>query len=377
MYKPFNFNKVAIYDLEIGPNYFIACFKSPNSGIKKSFIIHKDKDDRLELYNFLNKLKKDYWFVGFNNLEFDAQLIEMFLENWKNPKLIEILKKRTKELIEEKNDWNKWDILVPEWKLSTKQLDLYKLSHFDNKAKRSSLKSLQINMEWSNVLDMPYHHDLLLDITQVLEIEDYCWNDVDSTEHFYKLRKDKIQLRIDVGLQYDLHLLNKPDASLGMEIAKQEYCKLSKREFAEFKDKRDTDINFKFSEIISDKVSYNSPELKKVLSDIKKYSPTTLSEAKEYTFVYKGLKSVFALGGLHSDNKPTVYESTINDEIIDIDFGSYYPGLMISLGIYPPHLGKEFLSLIKLLTDKRLIAKKTGDKVTNETLKLSINSIYG
>ena len=376
MYKKFDFDRVAVYDLEIGPNYFIACFKNPVTGSKKSFVIHKDRDDREELYKFINKIRS-YWFVGFNNLEFDGQLIETFLDNFHSPVLLDILNRRTRELIEDKTDWNKWEILIPEWKLSTKQLDLYKMSHFDNKAKRSSLKSLQINMEWHNVLDMPYHHSMPLTIDQVLEIEDYCWNDVESTEHYYNLKKEDIQLRIDIGLQYNLHLLNKPNASIGTDIAKNEYCKLSGRHFLEFKNSRDTNIEFKFSEIISDKVQFSSRELQKVLSDIKMYSPTTLALAKEYTFVYKGLKTVMALGGLHSSNKPFVYSETNTHDIIDIDFGSYYPGLMISLGIYPPHLGQEFIKLIELLRDRRLVAKKNKDKVTNESLKLSINSIYG
>lgn len=376
MYRQFDFNRVAVYDLEIGPNYFIACFKNPVSGSKKSFIIHKDKDERLELYKFLISIKS-YWLVGFNNLEFDGQLIELFLSNYNSLVLLDLLNQRTRELIEDKTDWNKWDILISEWKLSTKQLDLYKLSHFDNKAKRSSLKSLQINMEWHNVLDMPYHHTLALDINQVLEIEDYCWNDVESTEYYYHLKKEDIQLRMDIGLQYDLHLLNKPNASIGTDIARQEYCKLSGRHFSEFKDSRDTNIEFKFDSIISDKVAYNAPELKKMFSDIQKYSPTTLAQDKEYTFVYKGLKTVMALGGLHSANKPCIYTATEDNDICDVDFGSYYPGLMISLGIYPPHLGQEFIDLLKLIRNKRLVAKQNKDKTTNESLKLSLNSIYG
>jgi hypothetical protein len=182
---------------------------------------------------------------------------------------------------------------------------------------------------------------------------------------------------MDIGLQYNIHILNKPNASIGTDIARQEYCKLSSRNFAEFKDSRDTNIEFKFSEIISDKIQFNSPELKNVLSDIKLYSPTTLAQAKEYTFVYKGLKTVMALGGLHSANKPCIYTATEDDDICDVDFGSYYSGLMISLGIYPPHLGQEFIDLLKLIRDRRLVAKQNKDKVTNESLKLSINAIFG
>jgi len=50
---------------------------------------------------------------------------------------------------------------------------------------------------------------------------------------------------------------------------------------------------------------------------------------------------------------------------------------MIYLGIYPPHLGVEILEILKTLTDQRLEAKRVGDTITSDSLKLSINSCFG
>lgn len=375
--KQFDFNKVVVFDIEIGVNYFLICFKSVNKRTKKSFIICEKLNQAEELYEFLLMLiENDYWFVGFNNLEFDSQLIETFLDNYLSfwSDIVYLIYNQAQELVNEKTDFNKWEFIVPEWKLRTNQLDVYKQAHFDNAAKRSSLKSLQINLDWENVLDSPYKHYEALSFEQIKEVEEYCWNDVESTEAFYKTRLENIQLRNDLGKLYKINLLNKPDASVGTEIIKLEYCKLSGRKFNDFKRERDTDINFKFESIISDKVKFETPQLQKVLEDIKEYSPDTL---KEYGFVFRGTKYTIAKGGLHSENKNQIWEEDDEHCLIDFDFGSFYPNIIITLGLYPPHLGPEFTQVVKDITDRRLKAKAEGDKKTAEQLKISANSIYG
>ena len=377
MVKEFNFEKVIVFDIEIGVNYFLVCFKSVTKGTKKSFIICEQLNQAEELYEFLQMLiENDYWFVGFNNLEFDSQLIETFLDNYQTfwSDIVYLIYNQAQELVNEKTDFNKWEFIIPEWKLRTLQLDVYKQAHFDNAAKRTSLKSLQINLDWENVLDSPYKHYEKLSFEQIKEVENYCWNDVESTEAFYKTRLENIQLRNDLGKRYKINLLNKPDASVGTEIVKAEYCKLSGRHFNEFRNKRDADINFKFDSIISPKVRFETPELQKVLEDIKKYSPETL---KEYKFVFNGTKYTIAKGGLHSDNKNQIWEEDEEQIIIDQDFSSYYPGLMISLDLYPSQLGVEFVEVLKNLTERRIEAKKNKDKLIADTFKLAINCCYG
>ena len=81
--KQFDVNKVVVFDIEIGVNYFLVCFKSVNKGTKKSFLICEWQNDSQQLYDFIQMLiEYDYWFVGFNNLEFDSQLLETFLDNY-------------------------------------------------------------------------------------------------------------------------------------------------------------------------------------------------------------------------------------------------------------------------------------------------------
>lgn len=54
-----------------------------------------------------------------------------------------------------------------------------------------------------------------------------------------------------------------------------------------------------------------------------------------------------------------------------------YPTLLIEWGFYPQHLGKEFLTTYSKIKKERIEAKHNGDKIKNETLKLTLNSVTG
>jgi hypothetical protein len=50
---------------------------------------------------------------------------------------------------------------------------------------------------------------------------------------------------------------------------------------------------------------------------------------------------------------------------------------MINYNIYPSHLGNHFLEILKDIKDERMIAKKEGNKIKSEGLKIVINSVFG
>lgn len=54
-----------------------------------------------------------------------------------------------------------------------------------------------------------------------------------------------------------------------------------------------------------------------------------------------------------------------------------YPSAIINFGLYPRHLGPEFLNTYKKIREDRIKAKREGDKVINQTYKLALNGISG
>jgi hypothetical protein len=102
---------------------------------------------------------------------------------------------------------------------------------------------------------------------------------------------------------------------------------------------------------------------------------------KEHIDFYGNTYS-FMKGGLHTENKPEIFEANEEYEIHDYDVSSYYPAIIINGGKYPAHLGKEFLLGYKKMFDKRLELKpqaKKDKKIAGivGALKLSVNACYG
>ncbi len=199
-------NGLEVYDIETLASGFTYVGIDKDTKQVKKFIIHKDLNQLVELTEHIMSLKG---MIGFNTVGFDYPIIHMILKNsisWRDLKPQEIVDKiyaKAQEIIEKQNDPNKLakfsvqirpeDYIVP-------QLDVFKIHHFDNKARMTSLKALEIAMQMENVLDMPIDHkrtDITLDeiINVVLP---YNEHDVKATLKFYEKSIDKINLRIEL-----------------------------------------------------------------------------------------------------------------------------------------------------------------------------------
>ena len=118
-----------------------------------------------------------------------------------------------------------------------KQLDLFKIWHYDNLAKSTSLKALQIAMDLPLVEDMPFdHRHWITTFEEINEVLSYNKNDVYATNVFLDItlgktelplykNKDKIKIRQDLQRKYGIRGLNYNDIKLGTELILQLYCK--------------------------------------------------------------------------------------------------------------------------------------------------------
>ena len=79
------------------------------------------------------------------------------------------------------------------------------MHHWDNPAKRSSLKWIQYSMDWDNILEMPIHHSSAITTKEEIDtILEYCINDVRSTKEIYDRSKSQIALRKELTKTYVL-----------------------------------------------------------------------------------------------------------------------------------------------------------------------------
>uniref|UniRef100_UPI002B1CEA6B hypothetical protein n=1 Tax=Pseudomonas oryzihabitans TaxID=47885 RepID=UPI002B1CEA6B len=80
------------------------------------------------------------------------------------------------------------DRLVP-------QIDLYKIHHFDNKARATSLKVLEFNMRADNISDLPFPVGTTLTRENVEVLKEYNAHDVVQTKAFLRHTQDMLRFR--------------------------------------------------------------------------------------------------------------------------------------------------------------------------------------
>jgi len=286
--------------------------------------------------------------------------------------------------------------VFPEYReseLSLKQIDLFRVHHFDNKNRRVSLKRLEFEMDLENIEEMPIHHSKEnLTERDVVETIYYCYNDVQATYQFYKVTvgdcdhplykgNNQIELRLDIQEEFGIPCLNYSDSKIGDEMIKKYYCQEKRIDYKELPKKGTFRKSIKVSDCIAKYVKFETPELQTFLKRIKKLSLGLQDDFKEELHFHGNVYS-FMKGGLHTENSPKVFEADDEYEIIDWDVSSYYPAIIINNGRYPAHLGKEFLRGYKAMFEKRLELKPQAKKDKRikgivGALKLAVNSVYG
>lgn len=242
---------------------------------------------------------------------------------------------------------------------------------------RVGLKEMQVTMQYHNVQE--YDGDFCSDLpdSEIPNMVSYCDNDVNSTEALlYRCKKD-IDLRIAIEDEYGVKVLNKDGVNIGMKIITQKYLEKTGQTWNQIKDLRSPCDQIPLKDVILPFVKFNTPVLQNLLSEIKELTVSPGRKGLEKKFILGGVEHLFSVGGLHSVNKPEEIIPNKNQILVDKDVTSLYPSMIIEHEFYPKHLGREFLEVYKQIKDERVAAKKAGDKIKNETLKLALNGLSG
>lgn len=382
-----NKSGVKIYDIECLSNFFCYCDIDRNTGEKTTFVIHNSKNQFKDLITYLTK--NNILHVGFNNINYDSQVIHHLIFSYRSlismtgDELAKYIYTISNEVIKKSNVgdkpyFNHWEFIIP-------QLDLFKIWHYDNKARATRLKDLQVAMKWKRVQDMPLDHTHNVEDHEVDMILDYCDNDIMSTLEFYKKSRERIDLRKELEKEYGIKCLNSNDAKLGSQIFAKIIAHNKGIDLFELHQMRTNREYINLNECILDLVNFKSKEFNTALDKFKSMIIKDTKGALEFSVKYRGFQYDFGLGGIHGCIKPGRYYS--NDEVIikSCDVTSLYPSISIQHRFFPLHLGSEFVDIYNMVFLRRNEAKKKAkldktDKVStaiNEGLKLALNGSYG
>ena len=367
---------LVVLDCEVYPNYFLVAFKNIDNN-RIMTIEAKGEGKRLDEDSLkkLNAVMMKRHTFGFNSRNYDLPIILYALQN---KTCSEIYKMSERIIINNISGWKTikdFDLIIPK-----------SMNHFDvegaSPAVRASLKLYGSRMNSKRLQDLPIESGSILSKQDMEDIKLYCINDLDTTRDLYRKIEERIRLRVDMSKQYGQNLMSKSNAQIAEVVIKSELQKRnpSKRLYAP---KLSKDITFKYS--VPDYIQFKSQLLKDALKIIRRHEfelddkgsiklPDELKKLK----INLGYSTYqLGIGGIHSTEKKQTIIPNDNQILADKDVASYYPSIILNLGLYPKHLGRIFLEIYKEIVVTRLEAKRSGNKVLNEALKIVINGSFG
>jgi hypothetical protein len=372
-----------VYDYETIKNVFIAVFID----VKDSTILHKFEmsayqNDTISFIEYLNKLiETKEIIVSFNGLKFDSQVSQFVLSNaqaWSTENgeyvagQIHDFVQRLFKYIDE-NGYPIYSINESPFR----EIDLAAINNYNNKQKAASLKWIQYNMDWPNVMDMNCEHDDKLNQKQIIELIRYCINDCLSTKALLIRNKEEIKIRETLTEQFGIPLQNLSEPKLVKAILLKTLSDDLDIAHRTLKEKRTFRKKIHLKEAILPYIKFQTPKLQDTLALFKTLilNGENLKGTFQHETTYRGLTISFALGGIHAAKKG-IYNSDKTMVIKSFDVKSYYPNLMIRNKWAPYHINADvFCKRFEWFYNERLKYDKKNP--LNYLYKIVLNSGFG
>lgn len=379
-----------VYDIETFFDIFCADFTHIKTRTRFIFEVSDRRDQSREFVHFF------YWLrdikartFGFNNVGFDYPVLHSLCQRHSFTALD--AHRLGTDIITSQNRWG--HMVWPSDRI-VNQGDLYLIHHFDNKARSTSLKKLEINMRSVNVVDLPYPPAEPTTWDQKEEIIKYMCHDVSDTLKFWHASMKQIAFRDQLAVSYpDLgDVLNMNDTKIGKKFFEMQLERAGTPCYARVNGRREPlqtrREQIALRDVISPRVVFQHEEFKRIKTWLESQMLTrqqiddTLSETVETKGVFKnvtatidGFTYYFGTGGIHGSVESRVVRADDDHSIVDLDVASFYPNLAIANRFYPMHLSETFCDVYKSVYDMR----QSYDKRTaeNAMLKLALNGVYG
>jgi len=368
-----------VYDLELYPNCFTIAAEHADYPMTWQFEISDYRNDAVEIIQWLYWIKKNSGrLVGYNNVGFDYPVLHLLIQSNGKATAGELYTKAM-QIIQAQDDNRLAHMVYPSDRF-VEQLDLFKIWHFDNRARSTSLKVLEFNMRMDNVSDLPFPVGSMLNQEQIKLLKEYNAHDVRATKRFYHESMDLIHFREQLTAKHGRDFMNHSDVKIGTEIFQMELEKAGVQCYTYGKSGREPkqtkrDV-IRLADAILPWIKLESPEFNRIHQWMLQQ---TISETKgvfeDVTARCFGLEFVFGTGGLHAAVTNQTIEARDDLVIESRDVSSYYPNLAISNRFYPEHLGEKFCDVYAALyTQRKSYPKGTAE---NAALKLALNGSFG
>lgn len=256
---------------------------------------------------------------------------------------------------------------------------------------KGSLKEHACRAGMREVEETPYDFEKPLPADMIAQVRNYCSVDVQNTANLLLAKWELVKLREHLDAEFNLgkrvYCLSEQGIAqatfLGLhrERTGDNSSAVRERASANPENRRPT---FPFSEIVADNVVLHQIDiLDKLMAGRLKRLDNRGTEwaidAPDFTGLvdFDGKTYQFGVGGLHSLDGPARFEADAEWRIVDLDVTSYYPSIIVNLNLHPAQIDPAFVEDMRKIRDERVEAKRKGDMVTADALKIVVNSTFG
>lgn len=338
-----------IVDIEVYRGYFVAVCLNVESG--------EVRERTLSDIPSLKKLLTNCCIVGFNALNYDVPILRGIACG--ELKTHDDIKDYSDKII--KGDLRHWQHNFGYE--NTEVIDLIEVAP----GVRTSLKLYAGRMHVQKMQDLPIHPDATPTPEEQALLTRYCHNDVAVTYQLYKALLPQLELREKMGAG----LMSKSDAQIAEAVLREKLSSVSKPLI-------DMKMTWRYSVpswLTFDELINLTRGIDFHLSD--KGAVVLPKELNGKQITVGNTTYTLGIGGLHSTEEKQAVRSDGNYQLIDFDVTSYYPSIILNQELYPEHLGAEFLDVYRSIVEQRVAAKRSGDTVTADSLKITINGSFG
>lgn len=357
-----------IFDCEVFAHDWLFVFKEVATG--EYTVIWNDNDEVLAF------MERNPYLGGFNNKHYDNHILKAVMCGF------------TPEQVKEINDLiivhelNGWDIpALREYRVYFDSFDLK-----DDCQDGVSLKGIEAHLGIPiEETEVDFNVDHVLSESEKAQTTYYCKYDVDATEILFKLRQGYLDNKAAVGRKRGLtdrqamYMTNAKLTSVYLQAQKPEKPWTDERDY-QYPDKLLR--QYIPQEVFDFFDKLHDPNIPNYLLFGGYDEQGVKHKGAALDFSIGECKCTIAYGGIHGAIPTYVEEATESRSIRNKDVASYYPHLMTiplskgqkygfcSRNIPSPQVYVDTL-------EERVQAKKAGDKVTANALKLVLNTTYG
>ncbi len=361
---------IVFLDCEVYRNYFLAKFMLEN-GKKRDFEMYDGHPLDTKGINDLIS-RPGITLVTFNGISYDLPILSYALSgaNCGQIKWMSNLSIKDK-----KKPWQ----LETQLRFKTVSVD-----HIDliepAPGVNTSLKIYAGRLHSPKMQDLPIEPDAFISAEDRALLREYCGNDLENTQRLYNAIKGRIGLRSDMGAMYGVDLRSKSDAQIAEAVLSKtverttgQMVKKQRLGFTSFRYTPPDYVKF-HGELLNSVLNM----LREVVFEIDENGYAKIPKEVENTNIRIGTTDYqIGNGGLHSKESCVSYYTTDTHRLVDVDVESYYPNLMINMGLSPAAFGDVFIPAFSGILKERLEAKHSGKVVKNEGLKITLNGTFG